>query len=227
MTDAMLDVVVVDDAPLLRGLLAASLRPTARVREAGDVPELFDLLRTRRADLVVLDVRMPPTYTVEGLEAVGRIRERHVGTGVLLLSQYVETHSLEVLLDNRTAGFGYLLKERVTGLDHFAEAVRRVAAGGFVVDPAVVETLMQQRRSKQSLSRLTGQERAVLELVAGGHTNASIASRLHLSGKTVEAYVHRVMARLDVPAETEHNRRVLVVLEYLRSLRTEVGSPPE
>ncbi len=221
------DVLVADDAPLFRALLVSVLGQRHRVREVDrPVAALAELSRAP-AHIAILDIRMPPTHTVEGLETALRIREKYPDTAVLLLSQHLELHLLDRLTSGAprgTGGFGYLLKERVSGIEDFLSAVDRVASGGHAVDPEVVQAMLEDRRATALTRRLTGREQAVLELMAQGHANSSISARLLLSPKTVEAYIHRIMLRLDLPPDEHQNRRVLAVLAHLRSGRGAAGS---
>jgi DNA-binding NarL/FixJ family response regulator len=213
-----LRIVLADDAVLLREALAASLAAAgfAVVGQASEVDGLLDLVRSHQPDVAVIDVRMPPTNTTEGLEAAQRIRGEHPATAVLVLSQYIETrYAVELLRDN-AAGVGYLLKDRVTRIDDLADAVRRVAAGGSVIDAEVVARLLGRPRAHTPLDELTPREREILGLMAEGLSNAGIAKRLVLDGKTVEGHVTRIFSKLGLePAGTDH-RRVLAVLSYLR-----------
>ncbi|HKO33325.1 MAG TPA: response regulator transcription factor [Candidatus Limnocylindria bacterium] len=211
-------IVLADDAVLLREALAASLAAAgfAVVGQASEVDGLLDLVRSHQPDVAVIDVRMPPTNTTEGLEAAQRIRVEHPATAVLVLSQYIETrYAVELLRDN-AAGVGYLLKDRVTRIDDLADAVRRVAAGGSVIDAEVVARLLGRPRAHTPLDELTPREREILGLMAEGLSNAGIAERLVLDGKTVEGHVTRIFSKLGLePAGSDH-RRVLAVLSFLR-----------
>ena len=213
-----LRIVLADDAVLLREALAASLAAAgfAVVGQASEVDGLLDLVRSHQPDVAVIDVRMPPTNTTEGLEAAQRIRVEHPATAVLVLSQYIETrYAVELLRDN-AAGVGYLLKDRVTRIDDLADAVRRVAAGGSVIDAEVVARLLGRPRAHTPLDELTPREREILGLMAEGLSNAGIAERLVLDGKTVEGHVTRIFSKLGLePAGSDH-RRVLAVLSFLR-----------
>ena len=212
------DIVIADDSGLFRGMVAAVLEPHAVVRQAADVPAALAEITRRTPDLVILDIRMPPTHTVEGLDAAVLLRARHPRLGVLVLSQHLEVTHLDRLLAGAGAGFGYLLKERVSGIADFVAAVHTVAAGGHAVDPEVIDTVLGRRRARDLTASLPGRLRAVLELIAQGHTNSAIADRLHLSPKSVEAYANQIFTRLGLPADGDRNRRVLAVLSYLRSL---------
>ncbi|WP_409474766.1 response regulator transcription factor [Streptomyces sp. HC307] len=183
----------------------------------GDTDPLLDLVDRHRPDVVLLDIRMPPTHTDEGIRAAAAIRERHPGTGVLLLSQYVETAgTVQALLQNQH-GFGYLLKERVADADELADALKRVAAGGTVVEPEVVARLMDAPRPADPLDELTAREREVLALMAEGRSNEAIAQRLVIGGKTVETHVRNIFTKLQLEADLMDHRRVMAVLTYLRA----------
>jgi DNA-binding NarL/FixJ family response regulator len=165
----------------------------------------------------VVDIRMPPTHTREGLDAACRIRAEHPGVGVLVLSQYVEPHHAIQLLEGGTSGVGYLLKDRVADVGEVVEAVQRVAGGGSVIDPEVVAQLVSRRRVRDPVQDLSERERQVLALMAQGRSNQAISERLFLSPKTVEAHVHSIFTRLDLHATPDDHRRVLAVLAFLRA----------
>ena len=167
--------------------------------------------------VAIVDIRMPPTHTDEGLRAAREIRERFPGTGVLVLSQYVESGYALDLLAESAEGVGYLLKDRVADVEQFASAVRRVAEGGSALDPAVVSELVGRRRQDDPLDELTPREREVLELMAEGRSNQAIADRLYVTLRAVEKHVTSIFSKLDLPASTDDHRRVLAVLLYLRS----------
>jgi DNA-binding NarL/FixJ family response regulator len=211
-------IVLADDAVLLREALAAALAASGFevVGQAMDVPELLALVERERPDVAVVDVRMPPTHTTEGLEAARRIRAGYPGIAILVLSQYVETRYAADLLREDPAGVGYLLKERVTRLTDLADAVRRVAAGGSVIDPEVVARLLGRQRRHSPLDELTPREREILGLMAEGRSNPAIAERLTLELKTVEGHVRAIFSKLGLELTIEDHRRVLAVLAYLR-----------
>jgi DNA-binding NarL/FixJ family response regulator len=187
------------------------------VGQAGDVPELMRLVELEDPDVAVLDVRMPPTHTTEGLEAARRIRTAHPEIAILVLSQYVETRYAVDLLREDPSGVGYLLKDRVTRVADLADAVRRVAAGGSVIDPEVVTRLLGRPRAHSALDELTPREREILGLMAEGRSNQAIADRLSLEVKTVEGHVRAIFSKLDLEPATADHRRVLAVLAYLRA----------
>jgi DNA-binding NarL/FixJ family response regulator len=215
-------VVLADDAVLLREALAASLAASGFevVGQAGDVPTLLELVDARRPDVAIVDVRMPPTHTTEGLEAARRIRADHPEIAILVLSHYVETRYAVDLIRENPAGVGYLLKERVTRLTDLAEAVRRVVDGGSVIDPEVVARLLGRRRRHSALDELTTREREILGLMAEGRSNAAIASRLSLELKTVEGHVRAIFSKLELEPAAGDHRRVLAVVAYLRESGT-------
>ena len=216
--DRQLRIVLADDAVLLREALAASLSAAAFevVGQAADVDGLMQLVAAHQPDVAVVDVRMPPTNTTEGLEAAQRIREEWPATAVLVLSQYIETRYAVELLRENAAGVGYLLKDRVTRIDDLADAVRRVAAGGSVIDAEVVGRLLGRPRARSPLDELTPREREILQLMAEGLSNHGIAERLMLDPKTIEGHVTRIFSKLGLEPTGADHRRVLAVLTYLR-----------
>jgi DNA-binding NarL/FixJ family response regulator len=210
-------IVIAEDAAVLRELLAHML--TERGHEVcaavGDAEQLKAAVAEHRPDVTVVDIRMPPTHTDEGLRAAIDIRERHPGTGVLLFSQYVETKYATRLLAAGSAGVGYLLKDRVANVAEFTEALTRVAAGGTALDPEVVTQLAGAGRRTADLETLTARERDVLALMAQGRSNAAIAQALVVSAGTVEKHIAALFAKLGLPSSEDANRRVLAVLRYL------------
>jgi DNA-binding NarL/FixJ family response regulator len=212
-------IVLADDAILLREALSAALAAAGFdvVGQAGDVPELLRLVEQERPDVAILDVRMPPTHTTEGLEAARQIRAAYPRIAILVLSQYVETRYAVDLLREDPSGVGYLLKDRVTRVADLADAVRRVAAGGSVIDPEVVARLLGRQRGHSALDELTPREREILGLMAEGRSNQAIADRLVLELKTVEGHVRAIFSKLGLEPTAEDHRRVLAVLAYLRS----------
>jgi len=214
--------VVAEDSALLRAGLVELLKSSGFdvVGHAADAEATLVLVREARPDAVVLDIRMPPTHTLEGLVAARTIRKEHgTAIGIVLLSQYVETRYAIDLMADGAGGFGYLLKDRVLDIDELADAIRRVAAGGTAVDPVVIEHLMKRRRGDDLLMTLTDREREVLAAMAEGRSNTSIAGLLHVSPKTVEASTSRIFTKLGLPPDDDHHRRVRAVLEYLRVSR--------
>ena len=215
----MTRIVLADDAVLLREALAAGLRAGGFevVGEAGDVAGLLRLVDAEIPDVVVVDVRMPPTHTTEGLEAARAIRSRHPRVAILVLSQYVETRYAVDLIRDGAAGIGYLLKDRVARLDDLADAVRRVAEGGSVIDPEVVARLLGRPRRHSPLDELTPREREILGLMAEGRSNLGIAELLVVESKTVEGHVRQIFSKLHLEPSAEDHRRVLAVLTLLRA----------
>jgi DNA-binding NarL/FixJ family response regulator len=214
-------VVVADDAPLVRSSVVRLLADEGFdvVGEAGDGDALLELVERQTPDLVVTDIRMPPTQTDEGLRAAAEIRARHPDVAVLVLSQYVEGRAAANLLDDAAAGVGYLLKERVGELDEFVAACRTIAAGGRVVDPLVAEQLLRAGRAGDPVERLTEREREVLSLMAQGRSNGAIATELAMSPKTVESHVRSIFTKLDLAENEDENRRVAAVVRWLQSNR--------
>jgi DNA-binding NarL/FixJ family response regulator len=212
-------IVLADDSVLLREGVARLLEEAGFevVAQAGDAEDLLRKVGAHKPDLAIVDVRMPPTHTDEGLRAAAEIRERYPGIGVLVLSQYVETHyALDLLADN-AEGVGYLLKDRVADLDRFADAVRRVAEGGSALDPEVVSNLLGRQRREDPLSELTEREREVLGLMAEGRSNRAISEQLVVTERAVEKHVTSIFGKLGLPQTAGDHRRVLAVLTYLRA----------
>ena len=211
-------VVIADDSLLVREGIASLLRRAGVevVAEADDGEALLPLVDEHEPEVVIVDVRMPPTHTEEGLDAARAIRERHPQIGILVLSQHVEVGLAMRALAETPHGLGYLLKERVTDLDEFVRTLRHVAAGGSALDPQVVGRLLADPRGDGPLSALTAREREVLELVAEGRTNKAIAERLDVSQRAVTKHVTSIFAKLDLPPGEDDHRRILAVLTYLR-----------
>jgi DNA-binding NarL/FixJ family response regulator len=217
-TGSPIRIVLADDAVLLREALAAALVSAGFevVGQAADADELVALVERTTPDVAIVDVRMPPTHTTEGLEAAQRLRARWPDLAILVLSQYVETRYAVELLRSDPRGIGYLLKDRVTRVADLADAVRRVAAGGSVIDPEVVARLLGRPRAHSPLDELTAREREILALMAEGRSNQAIADRLGLEIKTVEGQVRAIFSKLALEPAAEDHRRVLAVLAYLR-----------
>ena len=211
-------VVLADDAAFFREALATALTSADLevAGQAGDVAGLLALVDTTAPDVAIIDIRMPPTKTTEGLEAAARIRSDHPSIGLLILSNAIETRHVLALLRDTPQGVGYLLKDRVTDLAEFVAAVRRVGSGGSVVDADVVSSLLGRPRHHGPLDELTGRERTVLELMAEGRSNLAIGERLGLTEKTVEGNVRNILSKLGLEPAAEDHRRVLAVLTYLR-----------
>jgi len=211
-------VVIADDAVLLREGIAQLLTGKGFdvVGQCGTPDELMLKVRSYSPDVAVVDIRMPPTNTDEGLRAAKEIREKHPQTGVLVLSQYVEAEYAMELLAEGAEGVGYLLKDRVSDIDEFAAAVRRVGEGGSALDPAIVSQLVGRRRADDPLEQLTTREREVLELMAEGRSNRAISERLFVTERAVEKHVTSIFGKLRLPADAADHRRVLAVLTYLR-----------
>jgi DNA-binding NarL/FixJ family response regulator len=208
-------VVIAEDQVLLREGLARLFEDSGHevVASLGDAQQLQAAVAEHDPDLVVVDIRMPPTHTDEGARAAAELKHAHPELGVLVLSQHIETtHAVELL---SLGGFGYLLKDRVLQVGEFLSAAERVANGGSALDPQVVASLVSSRSQSGPLAELTEREHEVLELMAEGLTNAGIAKRLYLSERTVEAHVRHVLMKLDIPESEDAHRRVLAVLAHL------------
>jgi DNA-binding NarL/FixJ family response regulator len=214
----MTRVVIADDSVLLREGVARVLEE-AGFEVAGQSGTAEDLLRhvgLYKPDVAIVDIRMPPTHTDEGLRAAQQIRQRYPDVGVLVLSQHVEaTYAME-LLQTSSEGTGYLLKDRVADLEQFTQAVQRVAAGGTALDPAVVSQLVGRRREHDPLEELTPREREVLGLMAEGRSNQAIADQIFVTLRAVEKHVTSIFGKLGLPASSDDHRRVLAVLTFLR-----------
>ena len=212
-----LRVVLADDSVLFREGVVRLLVEHGLdvVGQAGDADGLLSMVAALQPDVAVTDIRMPPTFTTEGMAAAIQIRAEHPGTGVLVLSQYVETRQALDLIGREARGIGYLLKDRVLDLTEFVSAVRRVGTGGSAVDQDVVVRLLG-RAGPARIDRLTEREREVLELMAEGRSNQAISERLFLSERTVETHVAAIFTKLDLQPAPDDHRRVLAVLEFLR-----------
>jgi len=211
-------VVIADDAPLIREGVARLLTDSGMevVDQVGDAHALLVSVRDRRPDVAIVDIRMPPTHTDEGLRAARQIRSRYPETAVLLLSQHLEpTYALR-LVEERPERVGYLMKERVGRVQQLLDAVRRVAAGECVVDRAVVDELLARPRRVDPTSELTRREREIIALMAEGRSNQGICQALWLSPKTVETHIRTAFAKLGIREAPEDNRRVLAVLTFLQ-----------
>jgi DNA-binding NarL/FixJ family response regulator len=211
-------IVLADDDTLLREGVASLLQRSGFVvvGQAHDASELLALVREHHPDLAIIDIRMPPDYGTEGLEAAGQIRAEFPAIGILILSAHADVeHATELLAAGQRTG--YLLKSRVTDVAEFAETVSRIAAGGSAVDPAVVQELVAARRRDDAVQQLTERERDVLALMAEGRSNAGIARRLWITEGTVEKHIRSILTRMQLPETEDDHRRVLAVLAYLDS----------
>jgi DNA-binding NarL/FixJ family response regulator len=211
--------VIAEDLALLRDGLVRLLtsHDIEVVAALGDGPSVAGALLDHRPEVAVLDVRLPPTFTNEGLLAAIEARKRLPGLPILVLSQYVEPLYARELLSDKAGGLGYLLKDRVMDVDQFIDAVRRVAAGGTVMDPEVVSQLLAKRARDEQIGRLTPREREVLTLMAEGRSNAAVAARLVVSEKAVSKHIANIFMKLDLVPSEDDNRRVMAVLSYLNS----------
>lgn len=210
-------IVIAEDAAILRDGLTQLLGMRGHEVVAGvaDAEALRTAVAELHPDVAVIDIRLPPTHTSEGLRAAVELRREHAGLGILLFSQYIETRYARDLLAGTAGGVGYLLKERVSDIDDFVDALRRVAAGGTALDPEVVAHLMGARR--RGLDALTPREREVLGLMAEGRTNAAIAKALVVTERAVEKHIANIFTKLDLAPSADDHRRVLAVLRYLDS----------
>jgi DNA-binding NarL/FixJ family response regulator len=220
MTDGKpLRVVIAEDSLLMREGIASLLEGAGFevVGKSSTADDLLLKVRSYTPVVAIVDIRMPPSHTDEGLVAAKTIREQHPGVGVLVLSQYVEpSYAMELIADD-AEGVGYLLKDRVPDVGEFASSVRRVAEGGSALDPAIVTQLVGRRRSDDPLTTLTPREREVLELMAEGRSNQSIAQKLVVTDRAVEKHVTNIFGKLRLPASAKDHRRVLAVLAYLQA----------
>ena len=211
-------VMIAEDNVLLReGLVRLLTESGIEVTgTSGNADKLLVLVDDDPPDVTIVDIRMPPTHTDEGLKAALKIRARHPGVGVLVLSQYVEVGLAMQLLGDSAAGAGYLLKDRVSNVKEFMDAVSRVADGGSAIDPTIVSALISKQRKRDPLDRLTPREREVLALMAEGRSNQGIADRFVITLRAVEKYVSSIFSKLDLPTTGNDSKRVLAVLLYLR-----------
>jgi len=212
-------VAIAEDSVLLREGLARLLDDAGFevIAQCGDANELMLKVRSYELDVVIVDIRLPPTHSDEGLQAALQIRAEHPGVGVLVLSQYVELGLALKLLADSAESIGYLLKDRVSDVDDFVGAVRRVGDGGSALDPIIVSTLLSRQRDDDPLATLTPREREVLELMAAGSSNQGIADKLVITLRAVEKYVSSIFGKLGLPSTGGESRRVLAVLTFLRT----------
>jgi DNA-binding NarL/FixJ family response regulator len=212
-------VMIAEDSVLLREGVARVLDEAGAdvVAQCGTADELLLKVRSFPPDVAVVDIRLPPTHQDEGLRAALEIRADHPSVGVLVLSQYIELGLALKLLADSADGVGYLLKDRITDVEEFVAAVRRVAAGGSALDPIIVSTLLSRERADDPLAQLTPREREVLELMATGSSNQGIAEKLVITLRAVEKYVSSIFDKLGLPSTKSESRRVLAVLLFLRS----------
>ena len=215
-------VILVDDSALIRDGLARLLADDGVqvVATFSDADGVLAAVEQHRPDVLVLDVRMPPAFETEGLELAVAVRRLVPGTGILVLSQHIETRYAIELLAEGAAGVGYLLKDRVTEIDGFLDALRRVASGGSALDPDVVSRLIQRPREPGALDRLTAREQEVLSLMAEGHSNAAIADRLVVNQRTAETHVSNILGKLDLPPDAAVDRRVSAVVTWLQGQKS-------
>ncbi|HYZ67913.1 MAG TPA: response regulator transcription factor [Mycobacterium sp.] len=215
----MTRLVIAEDSAILRDGLVQLLfeRGHDVVAKVGTAAELLDAVDSFAPDVAVVDIRMPPTFTDEGLVAAVALRRSHPDVGVLVFSQWVETRYATELLAGSPEGVGYLLKDRVTDIAEFDDAVRRVASGGTALDPEVVRQLIGSRKKTTILDRLTPREREVLELMAEGHSNSGLAQHLSITERAIEKHVSAIFTKLDLPPSQAQHRRVLAVVTYLNS----------
>jgi DNA-binding NarL/FixJ family response regulator len=211
--------ILADDSALIREGLASVLHEAGFTitAQARDAQELLDAVDAEQPEVCVVDIRMPPTHTTEGLVAALDIRTRYPDVAVLVLSQHVETHYAMQLLGGNPAGVGYLLKDRLSNVSEVVDAIRHIAAGRSVIDPTVVARLIGRRRERDPIEALTARERDVLALMAEGRSNRAIGQQLFLSPKTVEAHVSSIFSKLGIDDTPDDNRRILSVLAWLRA----------
>lgn len=226
--DGSIRVVIAEDSVLLRQGISKVVRDAGYevVGEVGDGDELVRIVNLERPHLVITDIRMPPSHSDEGLRAAIAIRAAHPDIALVVLSQYVEPRYADELLQDGSTAIGYLLKDRVTHVREFQEALRRVVAGGTVIDPEVVSVLIDRPRKSDPLGVLSPREREVLKLMAEGHSNQGISEALFLSPRTVESHIKSIFIKLDFLEEPNQHRRVLAVVTYLRSLNAPANTSP-
>jgi DNA-binding NarL/FixJ family response regulator len=212
-------VTIAEDSVLLREGLVRLLEDAGLevVGQSADADDLLLKVRSYAPDIAIVDIRLPPTHNDEGLRAALAIRAEYPDVGVLVLSQYVEVGLALTLLSESAEGVGYLLKDRIRDIDEFVAAVRRVAAGGSVLDPIIVQTLLSRRRPDDPISKLSPREREILEMMAAGSSNQGIADSLVITVRAVEKHVSNIFDKLDLPSTGGESRRVLAVLTFLRS----------
>jgi DNA-binding NarL/FixJ family response regulator len=217
-TDSGLRIVIAEDAAIMRDGLTQTLARRGHdvVAAVADADELIKAVASHQPDVAVIDVRMPPTHTDEGLRAAMTIRRDHPGVGTLVFSQYIEARAAAELLASSPGGVGYLLKDRVADVSDFIEAISNVARGGTVLDPEVVRQLFAASKRTESLGSLTGREREVLALIAEGRSNTAIASSLFISPGVVEKHVASIFAKLGLAPSDSDNRRVIAAIRYLQ-----------
>jgi DNA-binding NarL/FixJ family response regulator len=217
-TDSGLRIVIAEDAAIMRDGLTQTLARRGHdvVAAVADADELIKAVGSHQPDVAVIDVRMPPTHTDEGLRAAMTIRRDHPGVGTLVFSQYIEARAAGELLASSPGGVGYLLKDRVADVSDFIEAISNVARGGTVLDPEVVRQLFAASKRTESLGSLTGREREVLALIAEGRSNTAIASSLFISPGVVEKHVASIFAKLGLAPSDSDNRRVIAAIRYLQ-----------
>ena len=210
-------IVIAEDAAVIRAGLAEILTDRGHeiVAAVGDAEALKDAVAAHQPDVAIVDVRMPPSHTDEGLRAAIAIRRDHPGVGILVFSQYIETRYAADLLATRSGGVGYLLKDRVANVAEFNDAITRIAAGGTALDPEVVSGLLSASRHASTLSTLTAREHEVLALMAEGRSNGAIADRIIVSERAVEKHISNIFTKLGLPPSDSDHRRVLAVLAYL------------
>ena len=211
-------ILIADDSALIRdGLRTLLPRQGIELTDAvADAPALLESIAHHSPDVALIDIRMPPTYTSEGIDAAIAVRECFPHVGVLVLSQYVDPNYAMSLIKTHPTRSGYLLKDRITEIEMLVAAIRRVHDGQCVIDPELVELLLQRPATRSRLVELTAREREVLALIAEGLTDAGLAERLWLTRKTVETHIRHILAKLNLPTDASYNRRVLAVLTYLR-----------